>query len=540
MRAAHEAAKGRYDRLDDTHRQVARDQFPGRYDELKAATPAPEIARQFETSARRAGETAAPIWDRDADNAAWDAKIADSGKDAPEARQQPGDRAGSDMRAEAGSAAGGQQHRPEAEDTRPLGKTAGEIRTAWSLTRAGGDLEEALASRGIALAKVTGDEARASERAAAFAKEVGNFGRALKEGETVAVNQYGDVHRIDARTTGDLRPEIEGRLAGLDLLSVTDAKEAMREAARASLASEAREWRDMNTPPTGIETTIADALENTMTGTAFAAALDDAGLTITRATESDVTALGALRHDESLARLAAETNGEARRDHHFARLEPGDFAAVTRAGDVFRLNPTALDFEEAQQRLADTQTGLPCVVEARAVNEIAREETAQLAAQWRADNTAAGIAWSDAKETQHEMREPLQAGRDALGTATAETVEIGFDVAGGVAKGMTKLIDMLGGFFDFLIGEAKLSPQQIELAERAAAERAEAKADIFAEQSKIAAADALNFRQDRQQAEDKLMIEVYGYVPGRPPDPNTDRAADREDDYDRERERERY
>ena len=149
---------------------------------------------------------------------------------------------------------------------RPLGKTAGDIRMAWTLSRTAEELEEALAAKGITLAEVSAEEARQSERTAAFAKEVGNFARVLREGEIVAVNGRGDVHRLDQRTTGDLRPEIEARLdgfAGIDragLLNVTDAKEAMQEASRAAWGAERRAERDMARPLTGIEATIAEAL----------------------------------------------------------------------------------------------------------------------------------------------------------------------------------------------------------------------------------------------------------------------------------------
>ena len=120
----------------------------------------------------------------------------------------------------------------------------------------------------------------------------------LREGEIVAVNAHGDIYRLDQRTTGDLAPEIEARLAGLDrvtLLDVAGTKEVMREAARTSYADEARQWRDMNTPLSAIEQVIADALTTTMTGHEFAAALDKAGITIARADVADIAALDALR-----------------------------------------------------------------------------------------------------------------------------------------------------------------------------------------------------------------------------------------------------
>jgi Relaxase/Mobilisation nuclease domain len=81
--AEHEAgARARYDALRETEQQVARAQFegpfPGKYDELKAATPPPEIVQQFEASASRTTEPRAPVYDRDAGNAEWEAKIVEA------------------------------------------------------------------------------------------------------------------------------------------------------------------------------------------------------------------------------------------------------------------------------------------------------------------------------------------------------------------------------------------------------------------------------------------------------------------------------
>ena len=149
--------------------------------------------------------------------------------------------------------------KPKARPWPELGKNAGEIRLAWSLSRSAEEFAEALAARGMTLAQATADEARESRGRAdlarkwrrqgrqnaeegqgrytalhkterPIAKELSRFAPVLKEGEIVAVNGRGDVIRIDQRTTGELRAEIDKRLGTLDpasLLTVTDAKEAM-------------------------------------------------------------------------------------------------------------------------------------------------------------------------------------------------------------------------------------------------------------------------------------------------------------------------
>ncbi|MBV8574349.1 MAG: MobA/MobL family protein, partial [Acetobacteraceae bacterium] len=182
--------------------QEARRAAQGRVDDVRPAS---------ETAAR-ATEPAAPIFDRDAANRAADEKIIDAAIQAEQAAHAAARGRKDDTRARSPEA---EQDRPTArgpytefpapEPPRPepeakaepaLGKTAGEIRTAWTLSRSAGEFEEALAARGLALAEVSADEARASQRTAAFAKEVGNFAPRWREGEIVAVNERGDVYRL--------------------------------------------------------------------------------------------------------------------------------------------------------------------------------------------------------------------------------------------------------------------------------------------------------------------------------------------------------
>lgn len=536
MRDAYARAPGSYDRLDHTHDQVAGEQHHGTYDELKAATPPPEVVRQFDANASRTAEPAAPVYDRDADNAAWEAKVTDAaiGNDAADARQQPADRAGSDMRAETGEPSGAPQNRVPPHDTRPLGKTASEILLAWTLSRSAGQFEEALAAKGISLAVVSRDEAEQSQRTAAFAKEVGNFAPTLKAGEIVAVNQHGDVHRLTERTTGDTAPDIEARFPGIDraaLLNVADTKEVMRDAARAAYRDEARHEREINTPLTGIETAIADALATTKTGVELAAALDAAGLTIAQATPADEKALAALRDEAELAATVAftEDTGLDRDVRRYANLINGDYAVVTRSGDVFRLNPTAFDFEDIEQRLADVQTRLPSVTEARAQNEITRETTADFWADLRAWNAEVQAARIDARDGDRALHETVAAGEHAVeatfGTA-GDAIDDGLHTAGRFSQGLAKFVEnVLSGIFEFLFPEPKLTPLQAELAARASAELAEARAiDAELRTHDAAQLDTI-FQQDRQrQREEDLERET----------------AQRERQRERERERDRY
>jgi hypothetical protein len=60
---------------------------------------------------------------------------------------------------------------------------------------------------------------------------------------------------------------------------------------------------------------------------------------------ADVTAVDALRKDAELAGTTARANAESSRAaNSFARVKEGDYAAVTRRGDVFRAQPDRRGF----------------------------------------------------------------------------------------------------------------------------------------------------------------------------------------------------
>jgi hypothetical protein len=367
----------------------------------------------------------------------------------------------------------------------------------------------------------------------------------LREKEIVAVDQYGEVHRFDQRTTGDLRPEIEARFdgfAGIDragLLTVGDTKEVVQEAARAAWKDEQLIERDMARPLTGIETTIADALGNTMTGTEFAEALDKAGITITRATAADIPALDALRDEADLAATVAFTSDTdiGRDARHYDKIAEGDYAVVTGSGDVFRLNPTALDFEEAEQRLADVQPRLPSVVEARALSEQSREKSAAFWAEMREWNAEAGAERNAAFEGDRALHDTVNAGERGVENtlhAAGDAVNVGLHAAfnGFMAKAVEKVL--AGVFSLFGGGEPKLTPMQMH--DRARADTNEetlhARAYAAAEQEKEAATDARIFELVRQQQQDKHREDM-----GLSDAPAAQRKA--RDDYDGGYERER-
>jgi hypothetical protein len=347
----------------------------------------------------------------------------------------------------------------QAKPDRPLGPTQGAMRTAWALSHTGEQLTEALAARGIGLAQVTAAEAAANHRARAFAKEIGGrFVQPLREGEIVAINERGYVYRFEPRTVGVDCGEIAKRLAGIEagsLLSVSDTKQIMREVRRAEWTEQQADKRDRARPLSGIEQRIIKCQQQAERGfwidrgrgdervsgaEALATALDQAGIAVVRVTAGDVKAINALQRDETLARLAADSNRESRRSQHFAGLEEGEIAAVDRFGNVHRLSPHKLDLEHLATELLvaapledPTVTRLDSVTEARSQFEIDRETRAavrEAMMQQRMER---------ATEASADPREPADRGLPEPGGIAAAAADI-------AAKALGAMLDFAASF----------------------------------------------------------------------------------------------
>jgi hypothetical protein len=118
-----------------------------------------------------------------------------------------------------------------------LNQTQADIRLAFGLTASGQSTVEALEAKGIILSKATAqdvDMARAVAGLLAHEKDTPAWKTraGFKEGDLVAVNQWGHVYALTERTTGHSRDDIAARSATAnhdELLSVQDAKAVMRD-----------------------------------------------------------------------------------------------------------------------------------------------------------------------------------------------------------------------------------------------------------------------------------------------------------------------
>jgi hypothetical protein len=108
--------------------------------------------------------------------------------------------------------------RPEPEPPLPenLRGTAAHIWTAWHQSDTAKAFAAAINEQGIDLAVVTKQEAARSHMDTEFAKAVGNYATRYLENEIVAISASAEVYKLNERTTGEGRVQVEKFLARLD------------------------------------------------------------------------------------------------------------------------------------------------------------------------------------------------------------------------------------------------------------------------------------------------------------------------------------
>ena len=335
-------------------------------------------------------------WDRDAASAAWETSVQDAAIAAAKGKAKTQGAAAATAAEKDAPAARGEYAALKTEtataeqDGRSVAKTAGDIRAALAASRdndpklAAEKLEAELKQRGIGLAAVTADEAYASERRAAFAREVGNRSRTLAEGEILVVDGRGNAYRLNERVTGQTRRETEAQLAGID-----------RAQAQARI----------DEPVTGAKAEIRIAFTLAADGPAAAPlqeALAARGMTLARVTGAEArasqeqAALWAQRRQEREAAEAATAEGryaalkpetpEAAR--YSPRLSEGELVVVDQRGRIHKLDErsTGLRTADIQSRLAGLEDLLTVRDAQAAMRQAARESwvTEQAAAREQA------------------------------------------------------------------------------------------------------------------------------------------------------------
>jgi Relaxase/Mobilisation nuclease domain len=419
----------------------------------------------------------------------------------------------------------GPQRSPQPE-IKPLGQTAGEIRLAWHLTKTGDQFAQAIEDRGLILVHVSREEAAASYRAREYAKEIKHQNRALKEGFAV-VDRRGSVYRIDQRTTGDLWEEIQKKLGGIDkreLLSVDQAREAMKDARKIEFAEKKRAEQQKARPATKLEQAIIAADKKAgRDDQLFAAELGEKGIALARVTANDIKALAALRADQDLATAIDEA---PRRLNIFANVREGELCVVTKLGDVIPLNQQHMDALDNRTFPGSARSGstelvpssgdpksildVPSVTDARysfaldadLLQEFWRSNTEARAIDRQAalDRRLAQSETAQAIDRQEAITGSLQdVKQDIIGVAE-NAVDTGTRAAAGLGemfeKALTAALDWAA---DFIAPPPPPTREQIRQRQIAEAERQEIEARII----RPAAEQAARFREIEDEARER-------------------------------------
>jgi hypothetical protein len=232
-----------------------------------------------------------------------------------------------------------------------------------------------------------------------------------------------------------------------------------------------------------------------------------------------------------MRRITAETNRETYQGSRFADVEAGELAAVTRNGDVYRLNSAKLG--DAAQYVA---TDLPSVTEARARFEIEREEKSELYAARNAETVAARETSAEAREQHAENAQTARDTREMLGDIEG-AAERGVKTTGKALAVAAKVFET--GFnlvFGWAMAGPKLTLQQTKDNARAESNEETQHAHAFAAMTRAEEQD-FDWRQHAQktaQQEQDLSLSARFKTP---PTREANIGRDRDDDYERERER---
>lgn len=301
---------------------------------------------------------------------------------------------------------------------------------------------------------------QATDSGRAFIAALEERGYSLCRGDRrdfVIVDRQGEVHSLARRVEGVTAKDVRARMSDIDrdsLLSIADARAVLREARQVERAEARLKTRPLNP----IEQRVDRAVRSGNTGRDFRDALGDAGIMLAKVTERDAQTFAAMRKDNEL---------KATMGHMLSSVpaaERGEIVAVTRRGNVYRLNPQRLDPAKLEQCVGRLP---PSVHEAREAWAIARASRSQHFADLRADRIEQSAAFdvrrarqTTVRAAERETRGAIEAGKEGLGKAGSV-----------LTRGLGAVASAVLSFLDTAISAPKPPPpDQAKQNARAAAE----------------------------------------------------------------------
>jgi hypothetical protein len=200
--------------------------------------------------------------------------------------------------------------------------------------------------QGYRMARVSPEEARDSERVAAFAKELGNHGVRYREGEIVAVNDRGWTYRLTEKSTGASRVDLHNFTAELKDRALPGMGEAkMAQVAEANKVQPTEPWHFR--PVQKTEQTISRIQEAAdRGGMPVLTGLHAEGLTLARVDAAGKASVERenRRQYENALRVEGKTDARLRQ-----APKEGELVAVNKWGNVYRLNPRFVETDRLER-----------------------------------------------------------------------------------------------------------------------------------------------------------------------------------------------
>ncbi|OYV36433.1 MAG: hypothetical protein B7Z80_15530 [Rhodospirillales bacterium 20-64-7] len=317
-----------------------------------------------------------------------------------------------------------------------------EIHATWGQSPDPAAFAAAMRDQGYRLARVTPEESRDSHRAHASAKELGTIAPRYRDGEIVVVNDRGWTYRLNERSTGANRADIQkfaAEMKAADLPSLTEAKKAqLAERQKQDVVFKETAWHRRGISTMEIKILgLQEAAERG--GAPVAAGLHAEGLTLARvdaAGKAHVERDNQQRYEND--RLLGKADARLRQAPN-----EGELVVVNKRGMVFRLNPTFVETDRLERAAMTGNVQTPAL--SAAMRHFATERQRQ-----KDDRHGA----RDARQTfWKEERADARLGdaiKRAPGIAVGNIKNVGFKVVDTAGKFMS-----LSSFVESLFGMGK-------------------------------------------------------------------------------------
>lgn len=126
------------------------------------------------------------------------------------------------------------------------GESGEQLWWAYNSVKTPGEFHESLNERGIRLARVTADDAEASNTQHWASKRHGRYFPVLREGEYVAISDRGSAYRLNEESVGHNPREVKAFMSALDqkqMPSLREAQNAVHEKLQKEIDPTPRDWR---------------------------------------------------------------------------------------------------------------------------------------------------------------------------------------------------------------------------------------------------------------------------------------------------------